>query len=265
MLTLDKLLKISPIASELQMIDVVFLPSLLRPQHITGARVVVLDVLRATSTMVTALAHGATAIHYVAEPAAALAQKAALPGALACGERDCLKVPGFDLGNSPAEFIPAVVQGKTLICSTTNGTRALLAAHGASEILLGSLLNAQATAQWLSRDVFGAPITLLCAGTQGAHAIEDVIGAGAILWNLLQQTYRPDLPFTDTAWMAYHTFAATRSRLPAALRLGQGGINLISAGLETDIDRCAELDSQPLVAKVDSATQTIRQMFVPLT
>ena len=87
-----------------------------------------------------------------------------------------------------------------------------------------------------------------------------MLGAGAILFALLQATYRTDLAFTDTAWMAYHAFAAVRTRLPAALRLGQGGINVINAGLEEDLDHCAQLDALPLVARIDPETLMVQRM-----
>ena len=91
---------------------------------------------------------------------------------------------------------------------------------------------------------------LLCAGTNGNPACEDLIGAGAILFSILGQTYRPDLPFGDLAWTAYHAFTAVRPRLGAALRLGTGGVNVIEAGLEDDIDVCAAIDSRAIVVEV---------------
>ena len=77
----------------------------------------------------------------------------------------------------------------------------------------------------------------------------------------MQATYRTNLAFTDTSWMAYHAFVAVRSHLPAALRLGQGGINVINAGLEDDIDHCARLDTLPVVATIGLVDQqlTVRQ------
>ena len=86
-------------------------------------------------------------------------------------------------------------------------------------------------------------------GWRIAH--EDIIGAGAILWSLFAGSYRVDLPFTDTAWLAYNAFSATRGRLGAALRLGQGGINLIENGFEDDIDFCAALDTTPIIVRVE--------------
>src|SRR6185369_2631450 len=116
-----------------------------------------------------------------------------------------------------------------------------------------------ATAQALVPQLDRVDTLLICAGTNGAPALEDSLGAGAILFSLLQATYRTDLQFTDSAWLVYHAFVAVRQRLPAALRLGQGGINVIGAGLEDDVDHCARLDGLPLVAVIDPATLTVRR------
>jgi 2-phosphosulfolactate phosphatase len=168
------------------------------------------------------------------------------------GESKCLKPDDFDLGNSPREHLTEKVGGATILLATTNGTRAAALSKNSRRLLVASLLNASATAQALAANVDEGDTVLVCAGTNGLLALEDVIGAGAILFNLLQTTYRADLPFTDRAWLAYHTFAGVRQRLPAALRLGSGGINVIDAGLEDDIDHCAQLDAMPLLAQVDS-------------
>jgi 2-phosphosulfolactate phosphatase len=235
------------------MIDVVLGPWLLDRAKLEDAQVVVLDVLRATSTMVTALGNGAKEIRLFQEPEEVLAAKAGVtPPVVLGGERGCLKMPGFDVGNSPAEYVTHAIGGATILMSTTNGTRALLAAQGARRVLVGSLLNATATAEALLDGLDSGDTILVCAGTEGQVAAEDVIGAGAILWQVLQMTYRVNLPFTDTAWLAYHSFTAVRQRLGAALRLGKGGINLIEAGLEDDIDLCANIDARPLVVEFHS-------------
>ncbi len=233
------------------MIDVVFLPDQLDKGALPESQIVVFDVLRATSTIVTALANRAREVRLFGQPEDALrARPAVAAPALLVGERGCVKMPGFDCGNSPGEYPVEVVGNASLLLSTTNGTRAAVAAAGAKRLLIASLLNATATANALLPEIDSLPTTLLCAGTDGRPSCEDMIGAGAILWALMQGTFRIDLPFTDSAWLAYHTFCATRARLPAALRLGQGGINLIEAGLEDDIDRCAALDSRPIVVEV---------------
>ena len=153
---------------------------------------VVFDVLRATSTMVTALGHGATAIVPVAEIAEALDVRRRQPEVLLAGERDGVRIEGrltggigFDLGNSPREFTAARVGGRTIAMTTTNGTRALRACAPAAAVLLGSFLNLRATAEFIEQE---GPLHLLlvCSGTLDQAAYEDVLGAGALcdlLWH----------------------------------------------------------------------------------
>ncbi|NNM86431.1 MAG: 2-phosphosulfolactate phosphatase [Phycisphaerales bacterium] len=234
------------------MIDVVLLPEFLPREALPEAQVVVLDILRATSTTVTALASGAASVRLFDRPEEVLkARAAAVAPVIVAGERGCRKIAGFDLGNSPAEYSNDIVNKAAIYLSTTNGTRAAVAARTARRMLIGSLLNAAATAEAVVTELDRGPTLLLCAGTDGRTAIEDVIGAGAILWQVLAGTMRPDLELTDTAWIAYQTFASVRSRLAPALRLGQGGINLIHADLEADIDFCAALDRYPLAVGVN--------------
>jgi 2-phosphosulfolactate phosphatase len=152
---------------------------------------VVFDVLRATSSMITALAHGATAIHPAADIPEALQLKERIPHALLAGERNGLRIAArltggvdFDLGNSPREFTRSRVLGRPIVMTTTNGTRALRACHGAQEVLAGSLLNLGAVAAVLHRSL-PADVLLLCAGTVAQASFEDTIIAGALcdlLW-----------------------------------------------------------------------------------
>ena len=148
-----------------------------------------------------------------------------------------------------------------MLLSTTNGTRAVVAAQAAADIFIGSLLNAQATAEALNGQLDHLHTLMVLAGTDGRISQEDVIGAGAVLWHLLGGTYRIDLPYTDTAWMAYHCFDSVRERLGAALRLGAGGINIIESGLEDDIDLCSQLNSMPLAVRVQK--NPLRALAVP--
>ena len=244
------------------MIDVALLPSHIDPARLATSQVVVLDVLRATSTIVTALANRAREVRLFANLDAARAAKTALPApVLLAGERQCLKPDDFDLGNSPAEFAVHKVGNATILLATTNGTVAATAVQAAPTIFIASLLNSTATAKALLADLHTTNTLLVCSGTNGQIAQEDILGAGSILFQLMQQTYNPGLPFTDTAWIAYHAFAAAKPRLPAALRLGAGGINLIEAGLEDDIDACAQLDSLPLI--VNLSPNPLRALLSP--
>ncbi|MGN6369893.1 MAG: 2-phosphosulfolactate phosphatase [Phycisphaerae bacterium] len=246
------------------MIDVLLTPADLANAHdlLPQSQVVILDVLRATSTITTALFNGAREVHLFDSLDAVRAAKSSnqFPAPLiAAGETQCLKPADFDLGNSPREHTTEKIGGATLLLATTNGTRAATRARTAKHMFAASLLNATATAKALAEnlDTAGGHTLLICAGTNGKLALEDSLGAGAILFSLLAHTYRADLPFTDTAWLAYHAFSAVRPRLPAALRLGQGAINIIEAGLEDDIDHCAKIDAMPVVAKIDPASLVV--------
>ena len=161
------------------------LPALAR-RDLRNTACVVFDVLRATSTIVTALHNGAKAAIPVAEISEALALRQKLPGVLLGGERDGVKIRAsqtgggdFDLGNSPREYTPEIVRGKTIVSTTTNGTRALRACAGAKTILAASFLNLTATAEFI-RQLQPKQILLVCAGTRENMADEDVLAAGAL-------------------------------------------------------------------------------------
>jgi 2-phosphosulfolactate phosphatase len=174
---------------------------LLTPAELTGPALqdlastacVVFDVLRATSTMVTALHHGANEIIVVGSVAEALALRSTSPDVLLAGERNGERIRAsetnsidFDLGNSPREFTPAAIAGKTIAMTTTNGTLAIRACERAPVVYAGSLLNLTATANALLRE---GPrrLLLVCAGTGQGASYEDVLGAGALL-QLLPET-----------------------------------------------------------------------------
>jgi 2-phosphosulfolactate phosphatase len=220
-------------------VDVVELPRDLRPEHVQGRSVVVFDVLRATTTIATALAAGAAAVRaFESLESAATARRAFGGEALLCGERRCLRPEGFDLGNSPAEYLAERVRGRTLFLSTTNGTRAIVAAAGASAMLAGALVNAGTTAAALQR--LGNDVTLLCAGTGGEFAPEDMIGAGAVL------AASGQTPGNPAAEEALRLFLAARDDLASALQATQGGQNILAANLQGDIVLAARLDALDL-------------------
>jgi 2-phosphosulfolactate phosphatase len=171
---------------------------------------VVFDVLRATSTIVTALHHGAKAVIPVAEISEALALRQKQPGVLLGGERDGVKIRAdqtgggdFDLGNSPREYTPEKVRGKTIVSTTTNGTRALRTCAGAQTVLVASFLNLTATAQFI-RQLQPRQILLVCAGTRENPADEDVLAAGALGEMLLRdagrRTVSDSVETTRNAW-----------------------------------------------------------------
>lgn len=239
-------------------IDVVLLPQFLAGGDLAEETVVVFDVLRATSTITSALATGITAIRVFETPA--LAQSAAegvSPKPILCGEINTLPPLGFDLGNSPGQFTAAHA-GREVYLSTTNGTRALLAARSAAKLFAGSLLNASAVA--LAAATTNKPIVLLCSGSSGEISIEDTLGAGAVCDSLLKiGGYALE---DDTAQMAHRLFLACRDDLRRVLRDAHAGRNIRRVGLDPDIDFAARLNVLDIVgiAASDPSGMIIRKV-----
>jgi phosphosulfolactate phosphohydrolase-like enzyme/phospholipid N-methyltransferase len=224
----------------------------LTPRELAGTTCVVFDVLRATSTFVTALANGAAAVHPVADIAAALALRGQLPGALLGGERAGRRIGAaesggvaFDLGNSPREYTPERVGGRAIISTTTNGTRALRACAGAAAVLAGSLLNLDATAAWLRARAPGR-LLLVCAGTGEEAATEDVLAAGALAGALLEggEAWEP----SDATQCARAVYRFSAHDLPAAMRCSRNARRLLAMpDLSADVACCLRCNALPIV------------------
>lgn len=241
------------------------LPSLIPPGSLRGGIAVVVDVLRATTVMVHALAAGCEAIIPCAEIAEAEAIAFGLPPgtALLAGERGGLPIPGFHLGNSPGEFTPEACVGKTLVMTTTNGTRAILASQEADRVYIASFTNLQATAdelavQFLKRD-HGQSIHIVCAGTEGHVSLEDSLLAGALTRKITELEV-PESPEGErlgndeafiviSQWLEVERFLRKRPfwRL---LSLGRGGQNVHRIGRAGDIEDAAYFDRFKLVAEL---------------
>ena len=247
-------------------IEVLFTPAefrALREHDLKRTACVIFDVLRATSTFVTALANGAAAIIPVAEISEALALRRDRPDVLLAGERDGLKIGAaltggveFDLGNSPREFTSAKVAGRTIVSTTTNGTRALRACAGAPRVLAGSFLNLSATADAIAR-CQPEYLLVVCAGTGEGAALEDVLAAGA-LCDLLASTSRAT-EAQDSAEIARQVFLHTRNDLPGAVRRSRNARRLlVHADLRDDVEFCLQMNRFTLVAASDT-TGAIRK------
>lgn len=216
---------------------------------------VVFDVLRATSSMVTALGNGAAAIAPVAEIPEALSLRGRQPDVLLAGERDGVRIEGrltggvgFDLGNSPREFTAASVGGRILAMTTTNGTRALRACAPAATVLVGSFLNMRATAEFMGTQV-PRHVLLVCSGTLDQAAYEDVLGAGA-LCDLLWDKYCNGT-IADSARMARRLFRLERGDLLAAMAHSRNGRRLLAQpDLRDDVPFCLQRDLFGLVAEL---------------
>jgi 2-phosphosulfolactate phosphatase len=165
-------------------IDVHFTPLGLNPGDLSGRGIVVLDVLRATTTVITALANGAKAVIPAAtsEDAVRLASNLEKDGVLLAGERKSLKIEGFALGNSPLEMTPEVVAGKTIVLATTNGTPALVASQGGDPVLVGAPANfAALTARAREALADRGELVIVCAGRERQFALEDAYTAGRLV------------------------------------------------------------------------------------
>lgn len=238
-------------------IDVIASINEARAIDLSQRTVIVIDVLRATSTIVTALAHGASGVI----PVETIGQAKQCAGThdLLGGERYCKNIPGFDLGNSPLEYTGASMKGKRIILTTTNGTRAIQKSLKAEYIFAGSLLNAKAcamTALKLRND-----IALLCAGTQDNFAFEDGICAGMILHEMLHLPLPSELNlvYNDLGKMVLSAYRHHQDNMHMALMDCASGRRLMKIGYAQDIEHCAQLNAISLVPRFD------RHMMIPFS
>ncbi len=239
-------------------IEVLLTPGEHRTAPLAGRLAVVVDVLRASTTIVEALAAGARDVVPVAEVAEALAL--AGPGVVVGGERGGLKCEGFDLGNSPREYTPAAVRGRRVVLCTTNGTRAIAAAvrGGAAEVLVAGFTNlkhAVGVAAAAGRDV-----TILCAGREGGFSLEDATCAGGLVAGL---AYRcGDVARkSDAAFAAETLFRAHRDDLIRLFTVSGHGRHLVDLGLGDDLPVCARLNSRAVVPHLVEADR--RPVLLP--
>jgi 2-phosphosulfolactate phosphatase len=237
-------------------IEVLFSPAefeALNRRDLKETTCVVFDVLRATSSIVTALANGAAAIIPVGTIEEALAEKAKNPTVLLAGERDGLRITSrltggidFDFGNSPREFSETIVRGRTIVMTTTNGTRALKACCGAKQILAGSFLNLSKVATHL-RHGRTDDLLLVCSGTYEEASYEDLLGAGALadsVWDLFESGH-----VADSAQIARKAFFAAKDDLFGAMRFARNGRRLLGIPeLRDDVAFCLRQDAFPILA-----------------
>ncbi len=202
-------------------------------------RVVVIDALRASSTVAQAIESEARRVLPIATVKEARACKAALAGegALLGGERGGLPPAGFDLGNSPAEYTPERIRGKTIVLTTTNGAAAILACRSAKECLVGAFVNLPAVAEYLARR--GGDVLLAAVGREGAPVLDDTVCAGMYAVRLTALV--PDAALTAAARKAQEVYRRHEGRIEEALRESASGRALIRAGLGADLAWCARV------------------------
>ncbi|HEX6942693.1 MAG TPA: 2-phosphosulfolactate phosphatase [Gemmatimonadaceae bacterium] len=210
--------------------------------------VLVVDVLRASTSIAAALHNGARAVIPFGDVDEAITSARSLERSevVLAGERKMAPIAGFQLGNSPREFTAEAVAGKIVVMTTTNGTAALAGTSGAHEVLVGSFANYSAVLAWLRAAArAGKSITIVCAGTNGRFALEDAICAGRFVRGIARRGIQPVLG--DAANVAAIIDRRMGADLPAVLRDSEHGRALIEAGLGDDVTYCAAIDTHSVV------------------
>ena len=250
-------------------LNVYALPRFVEPEEMTGGTAVVIDVLRSATTIVHALDAGAKEVIACLEVADALALAEQFPAdqVVLGGERDGRPIDGFQLGNSPDEYTWDLVGGKTVLLTTTNGTRAMVHAWQADDVLVAALVNASAVVRRL---IDREHVHILCAGTDGKISEDDVLLAGLLVDRLQRQggmVYQQNGQAITAREMWLNSFALPQAvgaeplapeRLAERLRKTLGARNLLALGLDADILAAAQIDRFDLAPQLDPETMRIR-------
>ena len=241
-------------------LNVYNLPSEVDERELEGGSVIVIDLLRATTTICWALASGASEVvpFRTIEETFAAAAKVGRDRVVLGGERGGQRIDGFDLGNSPREYTRNAVQGRPVYLTTTNGTQALHHARFARRVVVGAMVNLSAVAESVKDE---PRVHILCAGTDSCETREDILAAGAIVSRLKEYSsgFSQLSPTADAAVREWNEVqnSATRSGrslnelLAIEFRDTLGGRNLIDAGLESDLVDCAQIDRLGILPELD--------------
>jgi 2-phosphosulfolactate phosphatase len=236
-------------------LDVFFSAQSFQEKELRNKAVVVIDVLRATSTIVTAMQNGAKGVIPVEDmgEASKISQNVDSDDYLLCGEKDGVKIEGYDLGNSPLEYTRERVEGKTLIFNTTNGTKAIKRSLGSSTIYIASFLNITSVTNALKLEK--NDIVLVCAGWKGRMALEDMLLAGNIVYNLTEGTL-PDSS-TDGAKVAFGLYEKYSDDIRSVIFQSNHAERLKEILGTDDLDYCSQTDICDLIPLLHDGIITI--------
>lgn len=237
-------------------IDVAFFPAAIGGLDLSRTTCIVLDVFRATTSIVTAMANGCKGVTplLTVDEARLLARQKT--GVLLAGERQSIKIEGFDLGNSPFDFSEINVRGQEVIMTTTNGTTAIKATAGAARTLIGSFGNAGSICRKAKQH--GQDILIVCAGTDGLFSLEDALCAG-FLTEVLCRDAMPAAVLTDAASGALLMYGQAKDSLAAIGGGSRNGSRLQALGREDDIEHCFRLDLYTIVPEYKDGIITINE------
>ena len=235
-------------------IDVFTLPGQVDGAPLGKSTAIVVDILRASTCIVTALAHGANCVRPCVSIEEAQRQAAELPGsAILGGERGGVPIQGFSLGNSPAEYESSAVAGKDVIITTTNGTTAIAQCETSQRVYIGAFANLSATCETVAQS---PRVAIVCAGTDGHPTSEDLLFAGCLIVELEK---RRRYKLSTNAQASREMWNSARRQIQQGCSLyqllceSQGGQNLLKLGYEKDIEFSAEIDRFQVVARWDQS------------
>ncbi|MEO9483402.1 MAG: 2-phosphosulfolactate phosphatase [Ekhidna sp.] len=223
-------------------IEVCLTPDLIHQHELDGKIVVVVDIFRATSCIVTGLANGVVAIKPVGEVDEAKALGKA--GYLMAGERGGIKLPEFDMGNSPFEYQKDSVKGKKIAISTTNGSQAIIKSENAKEIIIGAFLNIESVANYLLQSK--ANVVIHCAGWKGTPNLEDTLFAGALIDECAEEMETAG----DSALVAHQLYIANHENLFGIAKQSSHAERLSGFGIEEDLEFCMTENEYQVVPKL---------------
>lgn len=226
--------------ANLKTLDVFFSAGSFNDEELRDKVIVVIDVLRASSTIVTALMNGAKGIIPVEDmgEASRISQSVDSENLLLCGEKDGIQIEGYDLGNSPLDYTRETVEGKTLVFNTTNGTKAIKKGIGSAELYVASFLNLSAIVSKLEGEQ--KDIVLVCAGWRGRLGLEDLLLAGNIIYKL--SNGKPVSDLRDGSIVALGIYEKYQNNLEEVIMNSNHAVRLKDiAGVE-DISYCTQVD-----------------------
>ena len=217
-------------------LSVCLTPALIPLYKVDDYVVVIIDIFRATSSICYGIENGAAAIIPVSQVEECAAYREKSQDYLLAAERDGKVVEGFDFGNSPFSYIKEIVEGKTVVLTTTNGTHALHLSRLAKKIVIGSFLNLTALCNWLKTQ--DENILLVCAGWKNNFNLEDTLFAGAVIEQLKAFDFKPD----DAAIAANDLYQTGKGDINGYLKKTSHSERLKQLGIEKDIEFCLQVD-----------------------
>ncbi|MBI9071722.1 MAG: 2-phosphosulfolactate phosphatase [Melioribacteraceae bacterium] len=238
-------------------IDVLLSPLNADELHFTGKTTVVIDVLRATTTIVTALQNGAREVVPVGSVDFAMKISGSAAGGqtLLCGERNITMIEGFSLGNSPLEYDEETIKGKTIVFFTTNGSKSIVKAKFSENLLIASFINMNAIVNHLVE--LGNDVEILCSGSEGKFCIEDTACAGKIISEIKSRVH--EVILTDSGRASELIYDSFGKNLDEMLLNCDHGKKLQEKGFADDIKYCSQLSISDIVPYYDAGTIKIVQ------